>query len=467
MAQREIRYCTTEDGARIAYCVEGDGPTTILALPALNESFSLDHLMPVSQQFYRELGRGRRLVRFDWRGQGLSADGQPLSGGVWMDGVMDLRAVATAVGSPVTLWVPTNSGPTALRFAGEHPNLVEGVILYGTYAHADDAIDLSMRSAIWTLAAANWKVAMQTVADLNGRRDFPVEAAELGEWYARSETQEHFVMRSQRYQAGDLQDRPDLSRVGAPCLVLHRMGDPAIRFQAGQVLAAGIPNCRFIPLAGDRHLYCLGDYSDILAAVDEFIGDRDGALTPQPPLPLRERGSHAAASQASGTAIILFTDIADSTALTERLGDVRFRDASRALDVGLRAVIREAGGEAIEGKLLGDGVLATFASTAQAIDGARRCLALSAASELGLHIGLHAGDVIREDNNVFGGAVNIASRICGLSAPGEILVSDVVRGMGRSSAGVEFEDCGEHEMKGVGEPVRVYVVRTDGGRGTD
>lgn len=72
--------------------------------------------------------------------------------------------------------------------------------------------------------------------------------------------------------------------------------------------------------------------------------------------------------------------------------------------------------------------------------------------------GLYAGDVIREENDLFGGAVNIASRICGLSAPGEILVSDVVRGMARSSGGVEFEDRGEQEMKGVGEPVRVYAV---------
>ena len=165
------------------------------------------------------------------------------------------------------------------------------------------------------------------------------------------------------------------------------------------------------------------------------------------------------AMSSAGTAVILFTDIVASTALTERMGDARFRDASRALDAGLRAAIRDAGGAAIDGKLLGDGVLATFPSAAQAIDGARRCLALSAASELGLHIGLHAGDVIREDNNVYGGAVNIASRICGLSAPGEILVSDVVRGMARSSAGVEFEDRGEQEMKGVGEPVRVYAVR--------
>ena len=55
--------------------------------------------------------------------------------------------------------------------------------------------------------------------------------------------------------------------------------------------------------------------------------------------------------------------------------------------------------------------------------------------------------------------MNIAARICAISAPGEILVSDVVRGMARSSAGVTFDDRGEHEMKGVGEPVRVYAVR--------
>jgi len=60
---------------------------------------------------------------------------------------------------------------------------------------------------------------------------------------------------------------------------------------------------------------------------------------------------------------------------------------------------------------------------------------------------------------VFGGAVNLASRIGGLSAPGEILVSDAVRGMERSSAGVQFEDRGEQAMKGVGVPVRVYAVR--------
>ncbi len=74
-------------------------------------------------------------------------------------------------------------------------------------------------------------------------------------------------------------------------------------------------------------------------------------------------------------------------------------------------------------------------------------------------MGLHAGDVIREEGNAFGGAVNIASRISALSAPGEVLVSDIVRGLARTSAGVTFEDRGEHLPKGVGDPVRVFAVR--------
>ena len=61
-------------------------------------------------------------------------------------------------------------------------------------------------------------------------------------------------------------------------------------------------------------------------------------------------------------------------------------------------------------------------------------------------------------HSVYGGAVNIASRISGLSAPGEVLVSETVRSLARTSAGVRFEDQGDQELKGVGEAVRVWAV---------
>jgi adenylate cyclase len=66
--------------------------------------------------------------------------------------------------------------------------------------------------------------------------------------------------------------------------------------------------------------------------------------------------------------------------------------------------------------------------------------------------------VTREGNNVYGGAVNIAARVAGESAPGEVLASDVVRTLARTSAGVTFEDKGDHMLKGVSEPVRIWAV---------
>ena len=161
----------------------------------------------------------------------------------------------------------------------------------------------------------------------------------------------------------------------------------------------------------------------------------------------------------TGTAIILFADIVDSTALTEQLGDSVFRGRSSQLDAAMRAGIRDCGGTPIDGKVLGDGVMAVFSSAREAIAAAFHCEASADGTGLALRLGIHAGDVIREADNVYGGAVNIAARVSTLAAPGEVLVSDVVRSLGRTSSGVTFEDRGEHALKGVGEPVRVYAVR--------
>ena len=57
------------------------------------------------------------------------------------------------------------------------------------------------------------------------------------------------------------------------------------------------------------------------------------------------------------------------------------------------------------------------------------------------------------------GAVNIAARISALSAPGEVLVSDTVRGLARTSANVAFDDRGEHTLKGVADPHHLFAVR--------
>ncbi|MDZ4278848.1 MAG: adenylate/guanylate cyclase domain-containing protein [Dehalococcoidia bacterium] len=448
-AQRDARYCTTSDGVRIAYCVEGAGETSILALQAVYEAFSLDHLMPVYKQFYRDLGANRRVVRFDRRGSGLS-EGESLFGG----GTQDIHAVARAVGAEkYVVWASTTSGPAALRFVTRNPSMVSHLVLYGTYARLADALPATLLSGLDDLARADWQTANRTIADLNGRREFPEEAGQLGEWFARSTTPERFLQRGAADDEQVSEVSAILSRIQTPTLVLHRIADPSIPFAAGQKLAAGIPGARLVTLEGTGHLFCLGDYDPILKAVDSFLDDGQGRDSPGV-----DRSVDTTASS-SGTAIILFADIADSTALTERLGDAAFREKARALDEALRQAITSNGGTAIEGKLLGDGVLATFGAAREAIACAGACHEASSPAGLPLHVGIHAGDVIREEGNVYGGAVNIAARVAELSAPEEVLVSQTVRDLARTSAGVSFEDRGERELKGVGEPVRVYAVR--------
>ena len=218
---------------------------------------------------------------------------------------------------------------------------------------------------------------------------------------------------------------------------------PGLEFATG--LASGIPDARLALLEGASILPWVGDMEVAWAAIDEFLGEGEEA--------------RAAVQLPEGMAVILFTDIADSTSLTERLGDSAFRGRARELDTTLRSVIRESGGAPVEGKVLGDGVMAVFTSARDAIEGALRCNAATEGTGLQLHLGIHAGDVIREGNNVYGGAVNIAARIAGASAPGEILASDVVRGLARTSAGVSFDDRGEHELKGIGEAQRLFAVK--------
>jgi class 3 adenylate cyclase len=198
-------------------------------------------------------------------------------------------------------------------------------------------------------------------------------------------------------------------------------------------VAAQIPNAQFIVT------------NDSKAAIRDLFGAAPSLGAP-PRLP-------------SGTAIILFVDIVDSTALTESLGDAAYREKARQLDASLRKIILDAGGTPIEGKVLGDGVMAVFTSAAKAIEAALACGRAGGGAGLPLHLGLHAGDVIREENNVFGGAVNIAARVAAASAAGETLVSDTVRSLARTSAAVSFEDRGEQVLKGIDDPMRLFAVR--------
>ncbi len=172
------------------------------------------------------------------------------------------------------------------------------------------------------------------------------------------------------------------------------------------------------------------------------------------------RAAAAPARTGMDTFVILFTDIADSTSLTERLGDFAYRAQADQLDASVRSLVHDCGGDVVEGITLGDGNLAVFPSARRAIDCAIRMHESARGVGFRLHVGIHAGDVIRSANNVYGGAVNIAARVCSQAAAGETLVSETVRSLARTSAGTVFDDRGLHQLKGITDPHHLYAVST-------
>ena len=286
--------------------------------------------------------------------------------------------------------------------------------------------------ALLKLAHADWTLASETLM----RSFFNAEgerARQLAEIVRSAVTPEEL----ERLVAVEWSIEELLPTLSMPTLVIHTRNDPNKDPEAGRRTAAMIPDCRFVEIA---------DVFEAPAAMGRFIASTRPRAMRAPSLP-------------SGTAIILFADVVDSTALTERMGDIAFRERARALDLSLRGVIRSAGGTPVEGKLLGDGVLALFTSARQALETALKCRDEGNRVGLPLHLGIHAGDVIREEQGVFGGAVNVAARIAAESASGEVLVSQTVRDLARTSAGVSFDHRGERELKGMPERVQVWSVR--------
>ena len=153
---------------------------------------------------------------------------------------------------------------------------------------------------------------------------------------------------------------------------------------------------------------------------------------------------------------VLFTDIVGSTQRAAELGDGRWRDLLDAHDAATRTQLERFGG--VEVNTTGDGFLAAFDGPARAI----RC-AQSVAAEaerLGVQVrtGVHTGECEQRGDDLAGIAVHIGARVAALAGPGEVLVTSTVRDLVAGS-GLEFDDRGRTELKGVPGEWQVLAVR--------
>jgi len=154
-------------------------------------------------------------------------------------------------------------------------------------------------------------------------------------------------------------------------------------------------------------------------------------------------------------ATLLFTDIVDSTAIAERVGDAAWRELLARHNERVRWELDRYRGREVN--TTGDGFLATFDGAERAVQCARSICSAAQAIGLMVRAGIHTGEVEVIPDNLRGLAVHIASRVLSLAGPGEVVVSWTTRDLLAGSA-FTFEDRGLHELKGIAGPRAVFAV---------
>ncbi len=444
----QIQYVRTADGVSIAYYTTGQGPPLVY-LVAPGSHLEAEWRRQIIRAAYEAAARRSTFIRLDPRGFGLS---DRSANDFSLDGmVSDIEAVVDRLQlTDFTVYGNGMETIPALAYAARHQDRVTSLVLSPPACRGDD-LGNERLLALRELVKADWGLGAATII----RSFYPTlpepVIADIGQLFQEAVDVETLLAITDASRT-DWDADKEAASLRIPTLLIHDRSDMNTREEATRRVAGIIPAARVAFIDGPAEAPKV--VRDFLSSVRET----SAAVAASP------AGSSATITGDSPVRVILFADIADSTALTERLGDAAFRAKSRDLDSALRTIIREHDGTTIEGKTLGDGVLAVFQSARQAITCAATCH--STASEVGLelHVGIHAGDVIRESDpdgrgNVYGGAVNIAARVASASAAGETLVSQTVRDLARTSAGVSFEDRGEQALKGIDDPVRLFSVR--------
>ncbi len=435
---------TTRDGRVIAHATVGDGPIDLLYVPQAISA--MEHIWdhPAVAAWIARLASFSRVILFDRRGSGMSErleEPAPLE-----DQVDDVLAVMDAVGSErAAVMAIYEGGPMAMLFAASAPERVSALVLYAAFARSTWAPDYP-----WAWPAAERDAAMRAFrADWGSGEVLTSHFApghahdlRLAEWLGRLQRLAMDPVYAERSAAltGRMDVRHVLPSIRVPTLVLHRRDDTGFDFRHSEYLARAIPGARLVTLEGTDSLPFLGDVDAITGEIEEFL-----------------TGARAAREPDRVLATVLFTDICKSTERAAELGDARWRSLLEQHDAAVRAQVERHRGRVV--KSVGDGVLATFDGPARGIRAARAIVEDVARLGLDVRTGLHTGECEVIGDDVGGLAVHIAARVMAAAGAQEVLVSGTVRDLVVGS-GLRFDDRGEHDLRGVPGPWRLWAVAT-------
>ncbi len=163
-------------------------------------------------------------------------------------------------------------------------------------------------------------------------------------------------------------------------------------------------------------------------------------------------------------ATVMFTDIVDSTATLERIGDAAWRELLHAHNRRLRDQLNTFRGREID--TTGDGFLAIFDSPTRAVQCGVAMIRVANEIDLAIRVGLHTGEVDLVGDGVRGVAVHTAARVLSRATPDAVVVSSTTRDLVVGS-GLEFEDAGTHDLKGLTGGHRLFrLIRRKGDAAT-
>ncbi|MGB7860357.1 MAG: adenylate/guanylate cyclase domain-containing protein [Acidimicrobiia bacterium] len=429
----EVRYAHTGGGS-IAYQVFGEGPTDIVVTPGFVSHLDLQWTMPSYTRFFEMLSSFARVIIFDKRGTGLS---DPTDDAVRFDQrAEDIVAVMDAADSErAVLMGVSEGGPLSILFAAQNPDRVQSLVLYGTFSRGsllggdlidafDDAIEnwgSGKTASIFSASEGGSAVRTRLAAVFERASASPGMARALVDSVRTADVTEVLPLLSM------------------PVLVLNRRDDPFAPHQWGQELASHIPTARLTVVEGSDHLPWFGDPGEIIDAIATFIGEK----------PVLWDTSRRLMT-------VMFTDIVDSTLTAVDMGDSEWTRLLDRHNGMMRELLDEYSGEEV--KTTGDGFLMVFNSSAGAVECGYMALHEMPQIGLSLRAGVHTGEVEVLPDDVLGISVNTAARITALADRDEVLVSRSARDLA-VGARLDFEDRGEHQLKGVPGMWQLYSVR--------
>ncbi len=256
---QEIQFCVSADAVRIAYATVGQGPPLVKVANWLSH-LEFDWQSLVWRHWLEGLARYHRLIRYDERGCGLSDwHAADMSFAAWLN---DLEAVVEATGvDRFPLLGMSQGGAIAIAYAVRHPERVSHLILYGSYARGKlqrnpSAAQILEANTLVDLIKIGWgrenPAFRQVFAALFMPDGTPEQLRAFNELQRVSSSPENAARIVSGFNEINVTDLA--RRVTAPTLVLHARDDGRIPFEEGQLLAALIPNARFVPLESKNHV---------------------------------------------------------------------------------------------------------------------------------------------------------------------------------------------------------------------